>query len=158
MIGKPYVVRILTEPEIAWFAAALDGEGSLGYYRYKHDGRRVLIAIYNTNELYVKKAKEIVGCGFIYSHPPIDNKKRIFIYQLKSATACLKLLPQLLPWLIIKKQKAVAIIDEFTKHPPKEWTAQRRIQTSDLVRYQWTVPSIRKSRVDGMHKAVLNGK
>jgi hypothetical protein len=60
-------VRSLSEVEAAWLAGVIDGEGSIGLYRSK-DGRYTQVQMSNTSEAFVKRFREVIGCGDAKAH------------------------------------------------------------------------------------------
>ncbi len=152
-------VRMLAETEKAWLAAAIDGEGSIGFYDFGREGRRVSITISNTNEPFIRRVKEIVGCGgsitrtaFASDH---KGRKPIYHYNLKGSARCYKLLKQITPFLIIKREKAEKIIVEIDSHPFGRWmnaTLEYRKKNSERLRHEWADPTIRQHRLNGMRR------
>jgi len=155
-------VRVLTEPEKAWLAAAIDGEDSIGIYQ-SSDGRRAQVRVCNTDVRFVERAKEIVGCGSIsYSrvHKGEGHKghKPVHDYSLKGSLRNLRLLQQIEPYLIIKRDKALAIIEEITTKPFGRWknaTPEARAFQSRRLKEEWQDPVLRQRRLDGMRAAAL---
>ena len=61
--------------------------------------------------------QKIVGAGCILNHEDKrPNHKIIFNWCLYSQQRILKLLKQLIPFLIVKKQKAIEVIDYIEKN------------------------------------------
>jgi len=145
--------------ERAWLAAAIDGEGSIGLYDYGREGRRVYIQLSNTNEDFVNHAKNIIGCGSsitrrIHMSPEgYRGRKPIFHYGLKGSARCHKLLNQIIPHLIIKKDRAERIVAEINSHPFGRWMnalPEYRKANSERLKRSWADPTIRQHRLDGM--------
>lgn len=118
-------VRTFTDVEAAWLAGVIDGEGSIGLYHFKGDGRRVVIQMGNTNERFVREMRRIIGAGsrirrykFHSSH---KGRKPMFCYCLKGSLRCYRVLRQIEPFLIIKKKKASQIMREVEKIPFGRW-------------------------------------
>ena len=111
---------MLTEAEKAWFACALDGEGSIMI-----DGRKTqpyvkpaaVIAIYNTEIEFLEYPQSIIMREFNES-PVISchhrsvrlGEKRPYCYRVTGFKA-VQILKQILPYLIIKKEKALRAIE-----------------------------------------------
>lgn len=158
-IDKKPEVKKLKKWEAAWLAGAIDGEGSIGLYDYGKEGRRVMIQIANSNFKFLEFAKKIIGCGSLHKRnrnsPSHWGKKIIQQYGLKGSNRCYHLLRQIIPFLIIKKQKALDIIKELEEKPFGRWAnatpAYKRLH-SERAKIQWQNPVIRKNRVLGMRK------
>lgn len=155
-------VRILTKVEASWIAAVIDGEGSIGLYDYGREGRRVQVQLGNTSEAFVQRFRDLIGCGstvfrvnFAKSH---HGREPMFHYTLKGSARCYKLLKQVLPFLIIKKEKAASIIGELESKPFGRWAAatpEARVEASRRQREAWADPKVRARRLRGMRNARL---
>lgn len=153
-------VRILSKVEAAWIAGVIDGEGSIGLYDYGREGRRVQVQLGNTSEAFVKRFRELIGCGstvfrvaFVTSH---HGRQPMYHYTLKGSARCYKLLRQVLPYLIIKRDKAASIIEELESKPFGRWanaTKEAREEASRRQRENWADPVVRARRLKGMRKA-----
>jgi len=137
-------VRKVSKVEASWLAATIDGEGSIGLYDYGKEGRRVSITMCNTNEKFVAYMKEIIGCGSSVMrtnwHKTHKGRKPMYLYCLKGSNRCYKLLKQIIPFLIIKKQKALDIINELESKPFGRWanaTKEARHKQSEMMRKVW---------------------
>jgi hypothetical protein len=160
LIDKKPEIRKFTQVEAAWLAAAIDGEGSFGLYDYGREGRRVLIQMGNTNEAFVGEMRRIIGCGssiyrtkFAASH---KGRKPIYHYVLKGSARCYWVLKQLVPYLIIKKEKASKIIRNLELKPFGRWanaTKASRKRASRTAIKSWKNPEIRNARLKGMREA-----
>lgn len=157
--------RIMTPIEAAWLAGVIDGEGSIGLYDYGREGRRVLIQVSNTNEAFVNKMRELIGCGSkvlrTNQHLKKDmrfphlGRKPIFHYALKGSARCYVVLKQIIPYLIIKKQLAQTIVDEIESKPFGRWKNQleeKKMIHSERMKETWKSPIMRKRRIEGMLK------
>jgi hypothetical protein len=116
-------VRMLTDVESAWLAGVVDGEGSIGLYDFGKQGRRASIQMGNTSEAYVARMREIIGCGStVYRTMPglgpgHLGTKPMYHYVLKGSLRCYKILKQIEPYLIIKRNKALTIIAFLEERP-----------------------------------------
>jgi len=105
--------------DLAWFAAALDGEGSL--YCYKgYKGKTVWkLLIMNTDRNFVEKAKEIcgydVGIEIRIKRKEDMGTKKIFTLSIAHSSILHPLLKQLIPHLVIKKAKATQALNDLAK-------------------------------------------
>lgn len=164
-IDKKPEIRTMSEPEKAWLAATIDGEGSIGLYNFK-SGRSVTIQIGNTNRAFVARMKEIIGCGSSilerqYNSTLSNHKGRkpIYFYCLKGSNRCYWVLIQVVDYLIIKKDKAQKIIKELEEKPFGRWvnaTPEYRKLHSDRLKLQWQDPIKRRNRIEGMKKFYKN--
>lgn len=137
-------VNYMTLIDRAWLAAAIDGEGSIGLYDYGKEGRRVCIQMGNTNKDFVKKMREIIGCGStVYRHEfhgSHHGKKPMYHYTLKGSVRCYAVLRQIRDYLIIKKDKADKIINELESKPFGRWanaTPEARLAQSNRMKEIW---------------------
>ncbi len=159
MIEPKPEIRTFSSTECSWLACAIDGEGSIGLYDYGREGRRVLIQMGNTSKAFVKEMRRIIGCGssirkhkFGKGH---KGRKPMYYYSLKGSSRCYWVLVQLVKYLIVKKNKAINIIDELKSKPFGRWantTKEGRRKASRAARKSWSNPKIRAARLKGMRK------
>ena len=104
----------MDELEKVWLACALDGEGHLSLLKVRK-GCRCAIVISNTDIRFVEKAQQITAKGKII----IDTSKRkqdikvrrlCYTWRVVKQSDCFEILTQILPYLIIKKEKADRIL------------------------------------------------
>jgi hypothetical protein len=164
-IDKKPEIRKLLKSEAAWLAGVIDGEGSIGLYDYGREGRRAMIQLANTNKSFVDRARELIGCGSGINrsqwHKSHKGRKVMFMYSLKGSNRCYHLLKQIVPFLIIKRQKALDIIRELEEKPFGRWanaTPEYRKIHSERSKNQWKNPEIRKNRIEGMLKYYASKK
>jgi hypothetical protein len=72
---------------------------------------------------------------------------------LKGSNRCYWVLKQIIPYLIIKKSKALSIIKELENKPFGRWvncTEAYRKLNSERLKKEWRDPIIRKNRIEGM--------
>lgn len=107
-------------PEAAWFAAALDGEGALVVSVARaRPGRgfeylvRPILVISNNNQAFVERAKQLAKCGIVsrsrkagHGNCRVDH----FSIAIRKYRDLRRVLTWCLPWLIIKRDKARAMI------------------------------------------------
>lgn len=106
---------VMSPIDTAWLAGVFDGEGTIIKPR-KTSLRSLRISVNNTCEPLVEKIYEVTGTGsvrFIPSHNPKHNHQ--WIWQCHGDNAR-SLLRQMLPWLIVKKEKAIMHLDEVADH------------------------------------------
>ncbi len=148
----------MAEPEKAWLAAAIDGEGTICFYK-NNEGRRIIVSIGNSVKDFVQKAKEITGVGNICCFEKktgiacLNGKKRkpIYYWRISGCNLGLQLIPKILPYLIIKKQKAEFLINEFDLMPPSSWNNPiRRNKSSASAKKMWLDKDIREKIIAGI--------
>jgi hypothetical protein len=157
-------IRQFTVAEAAWLAGVVDGEGSIGLYDYGREGRRVQIQMGNTNKPFVEEMKRIIGgvgssvCRTTFStkgRQPHKGRKPMFHYTLKGSLRCYFVLKQIVPYLIIKKEKALSIIRKLESEPFGRWkntTADARRRASLRAKRLWKDPQVRAARIAGMKR------
>jgi hypothetical protein len=102
--------RKMTEPECAWLAGLFDGEGSVVYAK-RGNSKSLRICISNTNEELLARILEVVGTGTLVSQKRYaEHHAPAWVWQCYSANAR-DLLEQMLPWLIVKREKALTAIN-----------------------------------------------
>ncbi|MEK7121784.1 MAG: hypothetical protein AAB857_03705 [Patescibacteria group bacterium] len=158
-IEKRPEIRKFKKVEASWLAGVIDGEGSIGLYDYGREGRRVCIQMSNTSEDYVNEMRKIIGCGSQINrtnwHKSHKGRKQLYLYSLKGSNRCFWVLKQIIPYLIIKKVKALDIIRELESKPFGRWancTKEYRRLNSERLKREWQDPIIRKNRISGMKK------
>ena len=150
-------IRKLKQWEAAWLAAVIDGEGSIGLYDYGKEGRRVMIQMANTDREFVTKMREVIGCGSQINrtrwHLSHKGRKVMHLYSLKGSHRCYWVLKQIIPFLIIKRQKAIDIVAHLESKPFGRWanaTIEYKKLHSERAKMQWKDPIIRNRRLAGM--------
>lgn len=129
MAQKP---RCLTKTEASWLAGVIDGEGSIGLYCYGKEGRRTLIQMGNTSKTFVNHFKKLTGCGSQVVRKNFKKssghkgRKPMHYYSLKGSARCVAILKQVIPYLIIKRTKAIKIIREVESRPFGRWARCKR--------------------------------
>ena len=103
-------LNILTSEEAAYIAGMWDGEGNIRIQKRKtkYDTLTFVLqlSVTNNNLEVLEYIKEKIGRGGVHIHtPPSKNHRGTFRYSI-SATLAYELLPQLIPYLIIKKKHA----------------------------------------------------
>lgn len=129
--GEIRKVRGMHPTERSWLACAIDGEGSISLHGEKKPtkGLHIALIISNTNLSFAKKAREITGVGTIRTDYR-KGRKPIHRWNVQSNFIARKILVQILPYLIIKKELAELAIAYATS----------RIKTVRESRSGWWVP------------------
>lgn len=106
-------VREFSEIEAAWLAAAIDGEGYLRFSFFLKNGRQKWVGrldVSNTNKEFCNRVKEIVGYGHVQM-VDFRNYTPLARYTLASLASIGRVLEQIEPYLIIKREKAKIMIE-----------------------------------------------
>lgn len=162
-IDKKPEVRKLKKWEAAWLAATIDGDGSIGLYNYGKEGRRVCIQMSNTSQAFVQRMREVIGVGSSVMRAGMDKshkgRKQIYLYSLKGSNRCYKILKQIIPFLVIKKQKALDIVREFEEKPFGRWanaTPEARILAGKKAKARWANPEYKMRMIQKMQEYYKN--
>lgn len=103
-------LREMSDIERAWLAAVIDGEGCIQYHPHKF--RTPKLVIVNCSLPFLEQVREIVGLGNITRHRRGDERtSEAWRYALVGIRA-VECLIEVLPYLIIKRDKAVYVITE----------------------------------------------
>lgn len=98
-------VRVMSEPERAWLAAAIDGEGCVGYARgYPR------ITIVNTDLNFLERARDFVGAGQIRGRRREKSHHRSQWYWAIDGYGAISVLEQTVDWMVIKQDKGAAAL------------------------------------------------
>lgn len=95
----------IKEKDKVWVACALDAEGWIGYRLNKY----VRIQVVNTNLDFIKNVQRIMG-GMIKLKKVALGFKQQYVVELNTQGEVLRILREILPYLIIKKQRAINAI------------------------------------------------
>lgn len=103
------LVKQLEKFEASWIAALLDGEGTF-HATVRKKGVTPFLEIVNTSKELIDKVREVVGYGAVIpvKRPPPRKMKYVWILYSHGSR---ELLPQIIPFLIIKKKAAVALLN-----------------------------------------------
>ena len=114
-----YSIKIPEEEwKIAYLAGFIDGEGTIRLRLYKQKRDYPCISIANTNYESIQWVKENFG-GSIRTRPRKPPRKEIYTWNIENEREILKLLKVLTPYLIIKKENALLVLDNGTKKDEK---------------------------------------
>lgn len=121
----------MTEAEIAWLAALIDGEGSVmlsrrtmsdaaaekrkaagrNYRRKRH--YRAVITISNTHVGLLNRIVEVTGINRVYHHAraeKLNHRKESYTWRMVPGEIRI-LGPQLLPWLVVKREQMELLLE-----------------------------------------------
>jgi len=100
----------LIEPlELAYLAGFMDADGHFGITTRKVNGAiyyRSIVQVAQTKLGIMEHLVELVGAGYLQK----NTKKRIWNLRFNAST-CRWLLPQLIPYLVLKKRQAQIALD-----------------------------------------------
>ena len=104
----------MSEGECMWFAGLFDGEGSIVQTQRKRTPNgSCRIQVVNTVMPLLERIQEYTGTGRINSLPrKINNPKHADAYVWSAGTGpALEILRQVRPWLIVKAERADAVLE-----------------------------------------------
>jgi hypothetical protein len=130
-----------TEIDKAWLASAIDGEGTIRFYTTKHGRKYANVTVYNSNYDYVAKASDIMDCK-IYKHSTSNNrltKKQMYQAMATNRASVEYVLTMIEPYLVIKRDKALAILKWYAENPPAN--------LSDVMKRTWNNYSVKERSV-----------
>jgi len=132
--------------EKSWLAGVIDGEGSIMIYDYIDRrgwrNRHARIEIVNTNKNFIERAGKLLNLDSkIIKQVRGKNRKPLYRARQANHKKVLSILTQILPYLIIKKNKAIEAID-FIKRT--DWGKRRFSSTrSESLRKSWKLRNIK---------------
>jgi hypothetical protein len=126
---------ILGPVQAAWLAAALDGEGSIGFKTDKKklaEGKRATwpcLTISNTEKVFVENFIRLTGGRIVADHnnrgwnghsAKILYRGQVYGRHIET------ILTKCLPYLLIKKDKALEVLNWFKTNPRPDMSETRR--------------------------------
>lgn len=108
----------MSETDAAWLAGFFDGEGSIFVYKGGRGGKYdcYAISLPNTNFDSIEHCFNITGVGLISKKTKrIDHHKQQFQWRVNVQKDILRVLKRLAPYLVVKKQKALDMINILEK-------------------------------------------
>ncbi|RLB77416.1 MAG: hypothetical protein DRH24_16260 [Deltaproteobacteria bacterium] len=132
-----YIMEFKNERERwIWLAGIIDCEGGLWIEKFKVPWRRgiaykPLLSISNTNRQFLQTIKRVIGHGYIRELPHRNDNWKEQYELCVTANGIRNIVPNILPFLVIKRQQALLIIEavELTgkigKTPPHLRTVER---------------------------------
>lgn len=117
IIGAPLEAREWTDIQSAWLAGLIDGEGSIGIWRYQRRGNRSgwafrpVVEIFNTNRLLIDRILEIVGPAWsaVKDLPRKSHHKQCWKVAIR-ARAISDTLTRVHPFLVAKAEQAQLVV------------------------------------------------
>lgn len=117
IVGSPLEAREWTEIQSAWLAGIVDGEGTIGIWRYRRSGNRSgwafrpVVEIFNTNRLLIDRILEIVGPAWsaIKEQPKVPRHKVCWKVAIRTRAIPATLL-RIHPYLVAKAEQAQLVV------------------------------------------------
>ncbi len=108
-----------TEPDKAWLACAIDSEGSVNLRPDKRHIKTMNFSVwfYNTNRAFAQRFVDLTGGAMHSRSPRAFGKKEQFEVYVTSKTRVANLLQATLPYLIVKREKAVQVLNWIRLNP-----------------------------------------
>ena len=114
--SKPYICPDLLGTDWAYIAGILDGEGCLHYNKKKNGKLYPKISVGNTHKGLCEWLQMILGGGFYFQdRSDRKNWNDAWMWVQTSGAAVYTILSKCLPYLIIKKNKAIEILQLLSK-------------------------------------------
>lgn len=131
----------INKEESAYLAGIIDGEGTISIIFHKQKGYPsygVVLRVYNTNKELLEWIKEKNGYGNIRRQISIKNWtksswRQVYSWQIYPKNIRV-LLPQILPYLIIKRKQAELTIEflNLTKFPSSRISKEAQIRRKEI--------------------------
>jgi hypothetical protein len=149
-------LKNLTDAEKGYLAGALDGEGFLSIYKDKQGNSHVCMGISNTDEQFIKYVRTRMG-GKHYTISPKGRlgNKSCFHVRLNRREQVISLLKILLPYLLIKKETALKILDWDRDNPPIFGSREYRERMSKAIKQKWRDPIYKNKMLAGQREKVM---
>jgi hypothetical protein len=113
------IVKEFSEPEKAWLACAIDSEGSINLRQDSRHPNTMNMSVWfcNTSVEFARRFEYLTG-GTLYTRPPRGfGKKQQYEVYVTSKTNVKRILESVLPYLIVKRDKAAQVLDWIHMHP-----------------------------------------
>lgn len=111
----------MTETEKAYLAGLIDGEGTITLTR-RNSGQlpQPQVSIANNNLELLIWVKKVIGSGSISTKKPKSSSHNIaYAWQVATAGPCLRLLDEIRPYLVVKKQQADLLLTRYKAVTPR---------------------------------------
>lgn len=150
-------IPVMSKDQASWFAAALDGEGTLGLY-YQLDKKtgkkypRFHLVIANTNLEFLEHARAVSGVGCICATKREAPRKLVYQFQINGRRKVTPVLLQISPYLIIKRAVAQKMLVFDAKH---QWYKHDPSVSARNALCSWKDPTIRQRRLEGMVREAI---
>lgn len=114
------VLNKLTPEQAAYIAGFWDGEGSIGIWAHKRPNRKrshyynVRMTVSNTNLEVLEYIRDLLGSGTIHQEKVVNGNAKTLYRLCLSEGKTRQLIPQLLPYLVVKKKQAVLCLQALS--------------------------------------------
>ena len=133
----------LTDGQLGYLAAFLDGEGGIQITKSKRPGREYSLALHptvyftNTNEESIRALRSWLSCGCVARRRSLRalNHKDVFVLSITGTRNVLALLTVVRPFLIIKKRQADVMVDYCNSRLSHYRSGDRRFNRTELRLY-----------------------
>jgi hypothetical protein len=109
---------MVTKEQWAYIACAVDGEGTIGFHKVKagkhgrkSDGFLPRVAVTNTNYAFLEWIGTQLGGHPHLAHKATETRKACYVWEVRCGPRVTAILKNLLPYLIIKKQQAIVMLE-----------------------------------------------
>lgn len=144
---------------LLWFAGFFDADGCVGKRKksgtmwgdaYFMDIRQV---VPNNGEAVVKEIQKNLGGGIYYYEPKQENHAPAWSWKLNRRFQIKDLLDLIIPYLRVKKRRAIEIRDEISKLPRRQtrWGTSERIKIRRLLKEGKSYRDIEKATGRNRH-------
>ena len=108
-------VRKMSPTESAWLAGMIDGEGTICLTAGGRGGKyaQLILAVYNNHKPTVEWCQKLAGTGSVSMKPMRGRLNPSYQWRVTSQRAVIGVLRQSVPFMVTKKDKAVALLDSW---------------------------------------------
>lgn len=113
---RPTFVQNLSSEAAAWVGAMLEGEGSICWDKPNSPNNtyRLRVIVANTEVETIATCLRLVGAGRVTTQvPKRKNTKRIWMWVLARRSDLIEFLPQVIPYLTGKQEKAIKALSIY---------------------------------------------
>jgi hypothetical protein len=102
-----------------WLGELLDRRGSICVYHYEGKQTKFLVNFFNADFAGLERLANWSGVGFVKDHlrKNIDGSYYVWEWRAVSAVEMRMLLPQILPYMVTRKEKVLELLAEAEKVP-----------------------------------------
>jgi hypothetical protein len=103
----------MSEGERMWFAGLIDGEGSIILSQRKRASpeKHFKIQVYNNVRPLLERVVEYTGVGIIRERQPKTPRHSLAYFWTVNSGEAAEILRQVRPWLIVKAERADAVLE-----------------------------------------------
>jgi len=121
MSEQEYVCGVLSPTDAAYIAGIIDGEGNISLHMYDGKGRttkvlRPRVGVTNTSLELLEWLRKVIGFGYIDRHKESSEHKDTWRYGLYSVNDIRRLLEDILPYLVVKREQAELLLTFCKEH------------------------------------------